>query len=240
MAALTVDSLSPRRKKTRADRKLKKGQLVKGQDAYNTSRVPEDITDLYYSPIQWLLLRVIILETLEKFKWYLCPLFRKIILNLWIKGDRIEHRPLEDSSGYCTVKPSPGGGWAGNHLPLNVIFKLFDSEFILFRLPPPGFLLFGSSSRYSLQQPFFPKHFGLWEGEERTDGVTPLAHSLRSILRAGAVAGPLRSSPRTAAFPSSPAWLPASFPPSPRRAVYSTFSIIKKSLKTYRKMEETV
>ncbi|KAL0605867.1 hypothetical protein AAY473_022466 [Plecturocebus cupreus] len=40
---------------------------------------------------------------------------------------------------------------------------LLDSELILFRLPPPGFLLFGSSSGYTLQQPFLPKHFGLWE-----------------------------------------------------------------------------
>lgn len=155
----------------------------------------------------------------------------------WSAGERGRRwaRPLEGSSG-----PARWGPWRAKHLPPNVIFELLDSELVLLRLPPPGFLLLGISSGYTLQQPFFPKHFGLREWDKRRDVMPFLAHSLPSLhvfalhlLRVGF----------NHCFHPSLTWLFPSIPSKPSRAtrrIYCDIFYYKKNLKMYRNAEETV
>lgn len=105
--------------------------------------------------------------------------------------------------------PPPGEHWllqGRKHLPLNVIFKLLDFEFILLRLSASGFLLLRCSRRYTLQQPFFPKHFGLWEGRKTTDD-TFWSTSFLWTSRASPSNLSLNCSGLTTAFTPSQTWL---------------------------------
>lgn len=117
---------------------------------------------------------------------------RKAILQPQGKVKARRKRPLQDGRQWLLQ--------SRNHLPLNVIFKLLDFELILFRLPSPGFLLLCCSRRNTLQQPFFPKDFGLWEGGKTTDKWHLLAHIILWTSRASASDLLLNSSGLTTAF----------------------------------------